>query len=244
MSEALDPYAVLGVSPSATSAEITHAYRRKLRSQHPDTRSTQPATAPVADEQLQRLLAAYTILRDPGRRAAYDRTARSTPRPVRPSPHPAAISESTFPSPTVPHRGPSPHQPHRCGPDQSADTAELLQGRFCPARRQHHPADTHADRLPAIHSQGDSGHRGVLYATGLVHPRRAEVDDPRTAHRRPPHEASSRFRVRGVSNNCRRKHLDVIGSAGESCPRHRLHGKGLSHGGLSRRRGNLARHPR
>lgn len=78
MPEALDPYAVLGVSPSATPAEISHAYRLKLRSQHPDTRSTQPTAAPAADEQLQRLLAAYAILRDPVRRAAYDRTARST----------------------------------------------------------------------------------------------------------------------------------------------------------------------
>ena len=82
MPEALDPYAVLGVSPSATPAEISHAYRLKLRSQHPDTRSTQPTAAPAADEQLQRLLAAYAILRDPVRRAAYDRTVRSTTPPV------------------------------------------------------------------------------------------------------------------------------------------------------------------
>lgn len=34
-----------------------------------------PGAAPVADEQLQRLLAAYAILRDPARRAAYDRSA-------------------------------------------------------------------------------------------------------------------------------------------------------------------------
>ena len=78
MPEALDPYTVLGVSPSATPAEIAHAYRLKLRAEHPDTRSTGAATARVADEQLQRLLAAYAILRDPVRRAAYDRTTRST----------------------------------------------------------------------------------------------------------------------------------------------------------------------
>jgi curved DNA-binding protein CbpA len=81
MPDALDPYAVLGVSSLATPAEVTHAYRQKLRAQHPDTRSTQTGAAPVADEQLQRLLAAYAILRDPGSRAAYDRTARTTTQP-------------------------------------------------------------------------------------------------------------------------------------------------------------------
>ena len=78
MPDALDPYTVLGVSASATPAEIAHAYRQKLRAQHPDTRSMHAAAAPLADEQLQRLLAAYAVLRDPARRAAYDRSAPAT----------------------------------------------------------------------------------------------------------------------------------------------------------------------
>ncbi len=81
MPDSLDPYTVLGVSASATPAEIAHAYRQKLRAQHPDTRSTAGA-APGADAQLQRLLAAYAVLRDPARRAAYDRTAPA-PTPAR-----------------------------------------------------------------------------------------------------------------------------------------------------------------
>jgi DnaJ-class molecular chaperone len=32
-----DPYAVLGVNPGASSAEITAAYRRAVRACHPDT---------------------------------------------------------------------------------------------------------------------------------------------------------------------------------------------------------------
>lgn len=80
MPDALDPYTVLGVSVSATPAEIAHAYRQKLRAQHPDTRSMQTGAAAVADEQLQRLLAAYAILGDPARRAAYDRIAPTTPQ--------------------------------------------------------------------------------------------------------------------------------------------------------------------
>ncbi len=38
-----DPYLVLGVSPTATQAEITHAYRTRLRAHHPDTRHTPPS---------------------------------------------------------------------------------------------------------------------------------------------------------------------------------------------------------
>jgi DnaJ-domain-containing protein 1 len=67
----VDPYAVLGLTPAATQAEITHAYRRQLRDHHPDLRSPEP-DAP-ADQRLGEILAAYALLRDPARRAAYDR---------------------------------------------------------------------------------------------------------------------------------------------------------------------------
>jgi curved DNA-binding protein CbpA len=69
-----DPYAVLGVLPTATQAEITHAYRRHLRDHHPDTRQT--AHNSGADERLRQILAAYALLRDPHRRADYDRGHR------------------------------------------------------------------------------------------------------------------------------------------------------------------------
>jgi DnaJ-class molecular chaperone len=67
----IDPYAVLGVSPKATQAEITHAYRGHLRDHHPDTRS--PKSNSGADERLRQVLQAYALLRDPRRRATYDR---------------------------------------------------------------------------------------------------------------------------------------------------------------------------
>src|SRR6185437_13045891 len=66
-----DPYLVLGVSPTATQADITHAYRTRLRAHHPDTRHTPPSQ--TADDDLRQLLAAYARLRDPARRAGYDR---------------------------------------------------------------------------------------------------------------------------------------------------------------------------
>ena len=78
-----DPYLVLGVSPTATQAEITHAYRTRLRAQHPDTRHTPPPQ--TADDELRQVLAAYALLRDPARRADYDRvTAHAATPPHRP----------------------------------------------------------------------------------------------------------------------------------------------------------------
>jgi len=76
MIERSNPYAVLGVTRTATPAEITHAFRAKLRSLHPDTRS-----AGVGDAELREVLAAYAQLRDPARRAEYDRAATEPPPP-------------------------------------------------------------------------------------------------------------------------------------------------------------------
>ncbi|KZS57762.1 hypothetical protein A4G26_15210 [Mycobacterium kansasii] len=67
----IDPYSVLGVPPTATQTEITHAYRRQLRRCHPDLRSGKPDSG--ADERLRQVLAAYRVLRDPQLRNDYDR---------------------------------------------------------------------------------------------------------------------------------------------------------------------------
>jgi len=71
-----DPYAILGITWNATQTEISHAYRVLLHQHHPDTRppGTQSQDA-ASDETLQRVVAAYHILGDPDRRAAYDRAA-------------------------------------------------------------------------------------------------------------------------------------------------------------------------
>lgn len=71
-----DLYAVLGVSPAASRAEIIRAYRRLVRELHPDARPGDPAAA----ERFSSVTAAYEILRDPRRRAAYDQSRRSPGR--------------------------------------------------------------------------------------------------------------------------------------------------------------------
>ena len=77
---AFDPYATLDVTATASQDQITHAYRRKLRALHPDTRDSSTPSDAAADEQLRRIMAAYALLRDRARRAAFDRTPKPRPR--------------------------------------------------------------------------------------------------------------------------------------------------------------------
>jgi len=83
-----DLYAVLGLTPSATAAQLRHAYRAMVRQHHPDTRGVEPHRAGDAADQavhdVQQVLNAYEVLRDPARRAAYDelRTSTGTAVPV------------------------------------------------------------------------------------------------------------------------------------------------------------------
>jgi curved DNA-binding protein CbpA len=114
MTEDHDPYAVLGVTPVATPAEIHHAFRVKVRSLHPDTRHPRVDGA-ARDEQLEQLIAAYQRLRDPERRALYDSSATAPPRQQPPSPSPSRRVSATPKGPlTIPvtHHGQSPAATH------------------------------------------------------------------------------------------------------------------------------------
>jgi preprotein translocase subunit Sec63 len=77
MHETDDPYTVLGLTPTATQAEITHAYRTQLRALHPDTRRRATAgLSEASDADLQRVFAAYSRLRSAAHR---DDRARAEP---------------------------------------------------------------------------------------------------------------------------------------------------------------------
>jgi len=85
--EPSDLYAVLGVLPTATQTEISHAYRALLRKHHPDTRTRMiDGLETDPDDALRQVIAAYAVLRDTTRRAEYDRASsrhtRAVPSPV------------------------------------------------------------------------------------------------------------------------------------------------------------------
>lgn len=73
----LDPYAVLGLEPGATRAEVEAAWRRALKATHPDRNPD----AGRDDRRLLEVLRAGRILRDPDRRAAWDRAHGAANRP-------------------------------------------------------------------------------------------------------------------------------------------------------------------
>jgi len=100
-SQGSSPYERLGVSPAAGAAEITSAYRRLLRRHHPDSapsragEGSEPAAGGrSAGETLRDVIEAYELLRDPRRRADYDRG-----HPVVEPPEPARAPSSPSPAP-------------------------------------------------------------------------------------------------------------------------------------------------
>jgi curved DNA-binding protein CbpA len=73
-----DYYDVLRVKPAASQQEISRAYRVLMRTLHPDldggaTDGAKAGGDPSHGELLQ-IMQAFAVLRDPARRAAYDRS--------------------------------------------------------------------------------------------------------------------------------------------------------------------------
>jgi curved DNA-binding protein CbpA len=64
---ATDYYALLGVPPGATTAQIKSAYRKLAKQYHPDVNDS-----PDAAEKFREITEAYDTLTDPARRSLYD----------------------------------------------------------------------------------------------------------------------------------------------------------------------------
>jgi molecular chaperone DnaJ len=69
MAHSTDFYAMLGVTREADEAEIKKAYRKLAMEHHPDRNNGDKA----AEEKFKEIAEAYDVLRDPDKRAAYDR---------------------------------------------------------------------------------------------------------------------------------------------------------------------------
>lgn len=104
---AADPYAVLGVSSQATTAEIKAAYRALVKRHHPD--------AGGDDQRILALNAAWALLRDGEQRRRHD--ARS--------PSPAAAASSAAPFRT----------PGRCSADGEEQLVQWLRQVYAPIDR-------------------------------------------------------------------------------------------------------------
>jgi curved DNA-binding protein CbpA len=69
-----DYYALLGVTPTSSPEEITHAFHRLARKYHPDVNPHDSG----ADERFKLVNEAYQTLSDPVRRAQYDQESASS----------------------------------------------------------------------------------------------------------------------------------------------------------------------
>ncbi len=89
MQNAPDYYAIIQVDPRAERDVIDAAYRRLASKYHPDVDHS-----PGATERMMLLNAAYDVLSDPAKRAAYDLSRAISPR-VRPRPRPQTSPQET-----------------------------------------------------------------------------------------------------------------------------------------------------
>ncbi len=73
-----DLYQLLGVPRDASRGEISQAWRRRARDEHPDARPRDAASP----GRFRALAAAWQVLGDPARRAAYDRDLAGQSQPA------------------------------------------------------------------------------------------------------------------------------------------------------------------
>jgi curved DNA-binding protein len=106
----IDAYAVLGVAAGADLPDIKRIYKKLAREFHPDVN---PASG--AEDRFKQISAAYDLIKDEERRAAYDKRRASVVKPAaRPAarpPPPRARPPAPPPPPPPPRARPAPPPP-------------------------------------------------------------------------------------------------------------------------------------
>ena len=138
MATEVDFYSLLGVSRTASEAEIKRAFRKLAQQWHPDVN-----TDPEADERFKEINEAYQVLSDPQRRQAYDTFGRAgvgvrAPRAsARSAASPASATSSTRSS-AAPRRTPADAAVRRAGADLRYDLRLTFEEAIQGSREGHH----------------------------------------------------------------------------------------------------------
>ena len=140
-------YRILGVSEDASDSEITKAYRKLIKSLHPDTNPNDPDAEELFKDRYKEVVSAYNVLGNASRRKAYDqaRGQRQHPEPER------------QPPPTSPTTGPddrsSPHRDQSAPQDRFRREGRRAGGRTGHGQRQPEPRP---DQPPGQSTRSDS----------------------------------------------------------------------------------------
>ena len=142
-------YKILGISEDASDSDITKAYRRLIKSLHPDTNPADPAAEELFKERYKEVVTAYNVLSNAAKRKAYDqvRGQRQRPEPE-PQPPPRRSPTRTPSDRPSPHRTPNPAQDHRRRANRQAGEP--------PGRRQRQRPEPEPDQLPGYGAHDSS----------------------------------------------------------------------------------------
>lgn len=95
----IDYYAVLEVTPAATTADIKKAWHEQIQVWHPDRFSHSSTLQRKAEIRTQQINQAYQTLSDPDARARYDARTQAGPSPEPPPARPASTTPRTTTTP-------------------------------------------------------------------------------------------------------------------------------------------------